>query len=255
MYWYLEIPLLIETFREICHYSVVPNYTEMRILLHTTSSTLAKGFELLSSQYNDVEAFSSGGDIPQLMRDVEERAPDVILVDTPNPVDFGALSELGRHYPGCPVALWVYAISVEMAHHARRLGVRGVLRKDLADELLVQRLREVAGGELWFDRALLNSMMQVREVRLSPRERQLMRMITQGLSNKELASQLMISEGTVKVYLAKLFRKVGVHDRYELAMHGLRSLGLAVAQFESFGANAALFGTSLLMAEGTRPNA
>ena len=64
-------------------------------------------------------------------------------------------------------------------------------------------------------------------MRLSPREQQLMRLVAQGLSNKQLAAELMISEGTIKVYLAKLFRKLGVHDRYELAIQGLRSLGLA----------------------------
>jgi len=227
----------------------------MRILLHTTAPVLARGFELLSSQDEDLEAFSSDGDIPQLIRTMEERAPDVVLLDTPNQVDFGVLSELGRQRPGCPVVLWVYTISVEMAHHARRLGVRGVLRKDLADEFLLRCLRKVAAGELWFDRALLNSMIQVREVRLSPRERQLMRLIAQGLSNKELASQLIISEGTVKVYLAKLFRKVGVHDRYELAMHGLRSLGLAAGQVDGAGADSMLFASSLLMTQAAGQSA
>ena len=76
-----------------------------------------------------------------------------------------------------------------------------------------------------------------------------MRLIAQGLSNKEIASQLMISEGTVKVYLAKLFRKVGEHDRYELAMHGLRSLGLAAGQVDGVAADSALFTGSLLMTQ------
>jgi DNA-binding NarL/FixJ family response regulator len=221
----------------------------MRILLQTPAPVLARGFEGLSLQYDDLEAFSSDGDIPQLIRAMEERDPDVVLVDTPSHVDFGILSELGRQRPDCPVMLWVYAITVEMAHHAKRMGVRGVLRKDVADEFLVECLRKVAAGELWFDRALLNSMIQVREVRLSPRERQLMRLIAQGLSNKEIASQLMISEGTVKVYLAKLFRKVGVHDRYELAMHGLRSLGLAAGQIDGVAADSAVFAGSLLMTQ------
>jgi DNA-binding NarL/FixJ family response regulator len=219
----------------------------MRILLHTAASVLARGFETLSAEHAGMEVFSSSGDISEVVRKVQECNPDVILVDTPGEVDFGIISCLARHAPNCPVVLWVYSISVEMAHHARSMGVRGVLRKDLAEQFLLRCLQQVVAGELWFDRALLNSMLEVREVRLSPRERQLLRLIAQGLSNKELASQLMISEGTVKVYLAKLFRKVGVHDRYELAMHGLRSLGLAAGQADSVEAGAAAFAGSLII--------
>jgi DNA-binding NarL/FixJ family response regulator len=142
-------------------------------------------------------------------------------------VDFACLTELRKRRPRTYVVLWVDSISVEVAHHAKAAGVRGVLRKDASDELIVRCLQTVAAGEFWFERSLLNSLLELREVKLSPRERQLLRLVAQGLSNKQLAAELSISEGTVKVYMAKLFRKVGVHDRYELAMHGLRSLGLA----------------------------
>jgi DNA-binding NarL/FixJ family response regulator len=221
----------------------------MLILLHTTAPVLARGFEALTAEHDDLEAVSIDGDIPQLIRTVEERSPEVVLLDTPDQVDFGVITQLGRNFPECPLVLWVFQLSVEMAHHAKAMGVRGVVRKEVADQFLVRCLRQVAAGDIWFDRALLNSMLQVREVRLSPRERQLMRLIAQGLSNKEVASQLMISEGTVKVYLAKLFRKVGVHDRYELAMHGLRSLGLAASQPDGAAAGPGAFTSSLILTE------
>src|SRR5262249_46784763 len=147
----------------------------------------------------------------------------------------------------CKMVLWVYSISVEMAHRARAMGVRGVLRKDLSTDLLARCLATVAAGDLWFDRALLTSMLQVREVKLSPRERQLLRLNTLGLSNKELAAELEISEGTVKVYLAKLFRKVGVHDRYELALYSLRSYGAAPSTTEN---DPAAFSPSLIIHAG-----
>jgi len=86
-------------------------------------------------------------------------------------------------------------------------------------------LRKVSEGEMWFERTLLSSLLQVKEVGLSPRERQLLRLVSQGLSNKQVAATLSIAEGTVKVYFSKLFRKVGVNDRFELALYGLRNLG------------------------------
>ena len=62
-------------------------------------------------------------------------------------------------------------------------------------------------------------------VKVSPRESQLVALVAQGLRNKEIAYRLSISEGTVKVYLSKLFTKLGVEDRYQLALHGLKNLG------------------------------
>jgi DNA-binding CsgD family transcriptional regulator len=61
-------------------------------------------------------------------------------------------------------------------------------------------------------------------VALTKRESQLVALLSQGLKNKEIASTLQISEGTVKVYLSRLFQKVGVKDRFELALYGLRNL-------------------------------
>ena len=81
----------------------------------------------------------------------------------------------------------------------------------------------VAAGELWFERDLMSSMLGARPVRLSPREQQLVALVSQGLSNKQIASALGISEGTVKVYFSRLFRKVGVSDRFELALFGLQN--------------------------------
>jgi DNA-binding CsgD family transcriptional regulator len=61
-------------------------------------------------------------------------------------------------------------------------------------------------------------------VSLTQREGQLVTLLSQGLKNKEIATTLMISEGTVKVYLSRLFQKVGVKDRFELALFGLKNL-------------------------------
>jgi DNA-binding NarL/FixJ family response regulator len=206
----------------------------MIVLLHTVSPVLAHGFEAL--RLPGIRAIAFTGESAMAADAAREHRADVILLDPPAQIDFASISEVAMRCPETPIVLWVYSISVEMAHQARARGVRGVLRKDLPEELMTRCLRAVANGELWFDRALMNSMLQVREVKLSPRERQLMWLIAQGLSNKQLAAELSISEGTVKVYLAKLFRKVGVHDRYELAMHGLRSLGMSTAVGAAAGA-------------------
>jgi DNA-binding CsgD family transcriptional regulator len=88
----------------------------------------------------------------------------------------------------------------------------------------VKCLQKVNAGELWFEKALTDSFLCARRVALTQREGQLVSLLSQGLKNKEIATMLTISEGTVKVYLSRLFQKVGVKDRFELALFGLKNL-------------------------------
>jgi len=104
------------------------------------------------------------------------------------------------------------------------LGVRGILRKTLPTETLLRCLTRVNEGELWFEKALTDSIMSARRYSLTRREGQLVSLLSQGLKNKEIATALTISEGTVKVYLSRLFQKLGVKDRFELALYGLKNL-------------------------------
>jgi DNA-binding CsgD family transcriptional regulator len=84
-------------------------------------------------------------------------------------------------------------------------------------------LERVAAGELWVEKTLSNKLLSTKRVALTPRERQLVVLIAQGLKNKEIAHRLGVSEGTVKVYLGRLFSKTGVSDRRELALFAQRN--------------------------------
>jgi two-component system response regulator DesR len=153
--------------------------------------------------------------------------PDLLLLDLTPEVTFGVLCEL-QHSPGEPkVVLWVSSISPELAFQAMGLGIRGILRRTLPAELQVKCLQRVAAGELWFEKALTDSVLRTRPAVLTRREDQIVGLLSQGMKNKEIGAALMISEGAVKVYLSRIFQKVGVKDRFELALFGLKRLGVA----------------------------
>lgn len=139
-------------------------------------------------------------------------------------ITFGALSGLQESASHAKIVLWVHSISTELALQAMSLGVRGILRKTLPTETLLRCLTRVVDGELWFEKALTDSIMSARRYSLTRREGQLVSLLSQGLKNKEIATALNISEGTVKVYLSRLFQKLGVKDRFELALYGLKNL-------------------------------
>jgi DNA-binding NarL/FixJ family response regulator len=155
---------------------------------------------------------------------MESHQPDLLLVDLSAGITFGVLSGLHEVAAQAKIILWVHSISTELALQAMSLGVRGILRKTLPTETLLRCLTRVNEGELWFEKALTDSIMSARRYSLTRREGQLVSLLSQGLKNKEIATALNISEGTVKVYLSRLFQKLGVKDRFELALYGLKNL-------------------------------
>jgi DNA-binding NarL/FixJ family response regulator len=195
-----------------------------RVYLYSDQPILAKGLEAVLSATGRFQLESSYSGIPELVERLQTGAPDILLLDVTPEVTFGVLSDIKRVVQESKLVLWVNVISTELAFQAMGLGVRGILRKTLPADLQVKCLQKVNEGELWFEKALTDSFLCARRVALTQREGQLVSLLSQGLKNKEIATTLMISEGTVKVYLSRLFQKVGVKDRFELALFGLKNL-------------------------------
>ena len=171
----------------------------------------------------DLSPVSIISDLSTLSEQVAASKPDVILVSVDGQLDWGLLQMFGRESPISRVVLWLHEIAPESAFRAKEWGVRGILRKSLPPDLILKCVRKVHAGELWFEKTLTDTFLHGRRVRVSRRENQLITLVSQGLKNKEIARVMEISEGTVKVYLSRLFEKVGVRDRFELALFGLRS--------------------------------
>jgi DNA-binding NarL/FixJ family response regulator len=194
------------------------------VLLCSDEPILAEGLAkiLATSEAMTLVSYCSG--IEDLRSQVESHQPDLMLVDLNASITFGVLSGVHEAASHAKIILWVHAISTELALQAMSLGVRGILRKTLPTETLLRCLNRVNEGELWFEKALTDSIMSARRYSLTRREGQLVSLLSQGLKNKEIATALNISEGTVKVYLSRLFQKLGVKDRFELALYGLKNL-------------------------------
>jgi DNA-binding NarL/FixJ family response regulator len=195
-----------------------------RILLYSDEPMLAKGFEAVLRQVEGFELLPTCSAVAGVMELVGLGIPDVVLLDLTPDVNFAVLSEMKRAMMNTKIVLWINSISTELAFQAMGVGVRGILRKTLPTDLQVKCLQKVAAGELWFEKALTDSFLCARKVALTQREGQLVSLLSQGLTNKQIATTLMISEGTVKVYLSRLFQKVGVTDRFALALFGLKNL-------------------------------
>jgi DNA-binding NarL/FixJ family response regulator len=194
------------------------------VLLCSDEPILAEGLTRILAGAEVLDLISFCPRVEELRSQMELHQPDLLLVDLSAGITFSVLSGLHEVAAHAKIILWVHSISTELALQAMSLGVRGILRKTLSTDTLLRCLTRVNEGELWFEKALTDSIMSARRYSLTRREGQLVSLLSQGLKNKEIATALNISEGTVKVYLSRLFQKLGVKDRFELALYGLKNL-------------------------------
>ena len=206
----------------------------VRVVLYTDEAVLARGLESVLASAEGVELCAVARLADELAAEVQRAQPEIVLVDFTPDLSFSLLVELQKLVPGTRIVLWVRSISTELAYQALEHGVKGVLKRTQPIETLLKCLRVVAEGGMWFDETLKTSFNSMRAVSLTRRESQLVSLLAQGLKNKEIATTLFISEGTVKVYLSRLFHKLGVKDRFELALFGLKNMPAGGGPVEIF---------------------
>lgn len=162
---------------------------------------------------------------------VRQHQPDVLILDLRMPRKDGlaVLRELHREKQPLKVVLLATALEEEEVLEALRLGVRGMVLKELAPQMVVQCVRKVHAGERWLEKQAVGRALEMllrreageREAStvLTPREIEMVGMVARGLRNKEMSERLAISEGTVKIHLHHIYKKLKVENRVELILY------------------------------------
>ena len=182
---------------------------------------LEADFQVLARCINGEEALAA----------VRQHNPDVLVVDLhiPGADGLAILRALQSEKLPTKAVMLAAALEEDEIVEALRLGVRGVVLKELAPQLLVECIRKVHAGEQWLDKQLSNLALdallrretagRTRSSILSPRETEIVRMVAGGLDNQELAQRLGVTEGTIKIHLHNIYKKLKVHSRLELVLH------------------------------------
>jgi DNA-binding NarL/FixJ family response regulator len=133
-------------------------------------------------------------------------------------LNLDSVKEVHARIPECPIVLWSDALPLDCVFKTLELGVRGIVKRTIESETLASTLQKVASGEMQIGFGPSHKAAQLkRQVALTPRERELVGRLKNGLRNKQIAAEMNITEGTVKIYLFRLFHKLGVRTRFELA--------------------------------------
>lgn len=214
-----------------------------RIVIADDHAILRESLSLLLSTQIDFQVEGSAANGQEALRMVQQHHPDVLVLDLfmPDFDGFEVLRTLDRN--GSQVATVVLTASEAETDYAQvvRLGARGLVMKGDGPRSLFDAIRTVAAGELAFSddlaRQVVSSLANDTRVaqgvpqaslhRLSDRERQIAYSVARGMKNRDIASQLSISENTVKRHLQSIFGKTGARDRLELAVLALNEASKA----------------------------
>ena len=172
---------------------------------------------------------------------VHQQKPDVILLDQPGgwrQVMY-AVGQFKTASATSHTILWSGDLAEVEGYRALQFGVRALLKKTLPSQTILECIRVVAAGHTWMESTAAQGVAGPGNrrtlPRLTPREREIVRLVCRGMRNKEIAETLSITPGTVKVHLMHIFEKASVTDRFELAAHGRRLLGDEAAADQSDG--------------------
>src|SRR5256714_10769763 len=206
----------------------------VRVIVADTQAIFRAGLRKIFALEDDIRVVGQAETLGQTQSAVTKFSADVLIFEsalTPNPVE--AIVELMRQYPQLKMVVVTPSPDEQLTLELFRRGVHGVISREVEPEVMVDCLRKVAAGESWLDPQGIRWVMEAyrsqstrsagarSKVQLTPKESTIVSCVTQGMKNKEIALRVGTTEQVVKNYLRKVYDKLGVADRLELALYCL----------------------------------
>jgi DNA-binding NarL/FixJ family response regulator len=204
----------------------------IRVFLADDHPVVRQGLRTFLDSRDGIEVIGEAGDGDTAVAAVERLRPDIVLMDLVMPGLGGvaAIRHIHERVPDTRVVVLTSFASDDQVIPAVQAGAAGYLLKDVEPTGLEAAIRLVHEGEALLDPQIAGRVME--EVArpspgsdlssLTPREREVLRLLARGLSNRELAETLVVSEKTVKTHVSSILMKLGVHDRTQAALLAVR---------------------------------
>ncbi|MGZ4359051.1 MAG: response regulator [Gaiellaceae bacterium] len=199
----------------------------IRVLIADDQELVRTGFRVILTAEPDIEVVGEAGDGREAIEVATAVSPDVVLMDIrmPNLDGIEATRRIARGERSPRVLILTTFDLDEYVYEALRAGASGFLLKDAGADELLHAVRVVAAGEALLSPSITRRLIEdyarrppAREqpaalVELTPRELEVLRLIARGLSNREIARDLVVGDATVKTHVARIFTKLDLHDR------------------------------------------
>ena len=203
----------------------------IRLVLADDHPLILDALEQLFSLEQDFQVLARCQDGAEALKAIDYYQPDVLILDLRMPHKDGRAVLRAMQQAQCPtrVVLLTAAIEESEVQEAIHLGVHGVVLKGMAAHLLVECVRKVYAGGHWVERRsasqALSTLLRHRDGQrnvasiLTRREEEIMRLVAQGIRNQSIAEALSISEGTVKIHLHNIYKKLHIDSRMALSLY------------------------------------
>lgn len=203
------------------------------LLLVDDHPMMRRGMRQLLELEDDLVVIGEANNGVEALQMVASLQPELVLLDNNMP-EMNGVETLKRlreqNFPG-KVLLFTVSDDEDDVRDAMRLGADGYLLKDMEPEQLIQQIRAALGGALVISPALTRVLAQAlrnppsaSQLDLTDRERQVLKMIAAGSSNKVIGNKLGITEGTVKVHVKNLLHKLGLRSRVEATVWAMEHM-------------------------------
>jgi DNA-binding NarL/FixJ family response regulator len=204
----------------------------IKIVIADSQAIYRVGIRKIFALEDELRVVAQAENLGQTLAAVSRFEPDVVLMESaisPNPA--GAVAEVLKRAPRAKMIIIAGESEEEDTMEYLRRGVRGIIKRSVAPELLTKCVRKVAEGETWLDNQGVNWVIEAYRTqsnhpvsakpksRLTDKELLIVACVTQGMKNKEIAVEVGTTEQVVKNYLRKVYDKLGVSDRLELALY------------------------------------
>ncbi|MFC5861997.1 LuxR C-terminal-related transcriptional regulator [Acidicapsa dinghuensis] len=206
----------------------------IRVILADSQAIYRVGIRKVFALEDDVRVVAQADSLENLQAAIQRYPTDVVLLEGGMLAGVAnAIPELLRLAPNIKIIVQTSITDDNHTVELYRRGVRGIISRAISPDLLVKCVRKIASGETWIDNQSINLVIEAyrsqaaalvsprSQPRLSPKEMAIITCITQGKRNKEIAYQLGTTEQVIKNYLRKIYDKLGVSDRLELALYCL----------------------------------
>jgi len=207
----------------------------IKILIADDQEIVCEGLKKILQSDPDIKVIGIANNGQQALDLVHHQTPDLVLMDLQMPIMNGvqAIRQLRKTHPDLPVIVLTTYMDDKWLFDAIRAGATGYLLKDSPRQELIDAIKGTLSGNVYLDpsvaRKVLDSVAASPEpvesdedFDLSERERDILQLLVEGLSNAEIAHRLYLSEGTVRNYLSSLFVKLDVSDRTQAVVVALR---------------------------------
>ena len=208
----------------------------IRVIVADSQAIFRAGLRKIFAVEDDIRVVGQAETLPQAVSAAKKFSAEILIFESAlaeNPID--AVQEILKSAPGLRTVVVTEAPDQELTLELFRRGAHAIVSREIDSEVFVECLRTIAKGEPWLEAHAMKWVMEAyrtqggrpssgrSKVQLTPKESLIVSCVTQGMKNKEIATRVGTTEQVVKNYLRKVYDKLGVADRLELALYCLNN--------------------------------